>query len=531
MGRPNERGSIAVMTGALALVLVTVSAFAVDLGMQRVVRRDLQALADVVALDLARVLDGRARHEYDVSALDQAVAESTDRNDDGVLGDPPTVTHELGTLDASGAFAPSAPADVPTAVRVTAVGAVDFAFVSGRGGAARSAVAQARSGACFKLGSYAARLDAGASVLGPMLADVDASIAFSGADYQALATSYVELGRLLTAEVGAVRFSEVLGASITLADYVGAIVHALEAEAADEQAEDPGDAASLALLSALSAQVDGLTLGVGEVLALATGGASGLSASLNVLDLVVAGVVAAAPDAGFSLPAAVDLGPMSGVDVALNLIQPLQVGCGGAGAARARSAAATLEVSGTAAELPLGAVCMPVLLGCVNRSVTASVTLSGTLAVARATGQLTDVSCGPDSITAAVGDALLNVDLELDVGLKVGGIPVPGGVRATLTGTRSTVGEATVDLSSGDYGTPGVVGGGDSGLPELDTETYPALVEAPLDPLVDDLVNSLVADLDSELLTPVLAALGADLSGADVYAVPTPQCGVPRLVG
>ena len=47
------------MVAIMLTVLMGASAFAVDIGMQRVARRDMQALADAVALDVARLLDGR----------------------------------------------------------------------------------------------------------------------------------------------------------------------------------------------------------------------------------------------------------------------------------------------------------------------------------------------------------------------------------------------------------------------------------------------------------------------------------------
>ena len=57
--RRDERGAIIPMVAMLLVVLIPSTAIAVDLGMQRVVRRDMQALADVVALDLVRLVDGR----------------------------------------------------------------------------------------------------------------------------------------------------------------------------------------------------------------------------------------------------------------------------------------------------------------------------------------------------------------------------------------------------------------------------------------------------------------------------------------
>ena len=59
--RRDERGAVAVLTAALLTALVVMAAFVVDIGMQRVARRDMQALADVVALDLSRELDESQR--------------------------------------------------------------------------------------------------------------------------------------------------------------------------------------------------------------------------------------------------------------------------------------------------------------------------------------------------------------------------------------------------------------------------------------------------------------------------------------
>jgi len=91
------------MVAMLLVVLVPSSAMAVDLGMQRVVRRDMQTLADVVALDVVRLVDGRTasqiRSGYNGQpTLDIAVARSVARNDD-VLGDDPTVTATLVHID------------------------------------------------------------------------------------------------------------------------------------------------------------------------------------------------------------------------------------------------------------------------------------------------------------------------------------------------------------------------------------------------------------------------------------------------
>ena len=100
----DERGAIIPMVALLLVVLVPSSAMAVDLGMQRVVRRDMQTLADVIALDVVRLVDGRTASQIQAGynglpTLANALTRSVARNDDDVLGDPPTVTVKLAHID------------------------------------------------------------------------------------------------------------------------------------------------------------------------------------------------------------------------------------------------------------------------------------------------------------------------------------------------------------------------------------------------------------------------------------------------
>src|SRR3954470_12714160 len=153
--RRDERGAIIPMVAMLLVVLIPSSAMAVDLGMQRVVRRDMQTLADVVALDVVRLVDGRTASQIQggfngLPTMADALSRSVARNDDDVLGDAPTVTAMLihidtatGVIDtvSGGAIREVTGTEVPNAVEITAQGSVDFAFVGGRGPAARTAVA------------------------------------------------------------------------------------------------------------------------------------------------------------------------------------------------------------------------------------------------------------------------------------------------------------------------------------------------------------------------------------------------------
>jgi Flp pilus assembly protein TadG len=57
--RKDENGAVALTVALVVTLLLAVASFALDLGLARVGVRDMQAVADVVALDMARQIDGR----------------------------------------------------------------------------------------------------------------------------------------------------------------------------------------------------------------------------------------------------------------------------------------------------------------------------------------------------------------------------------------------------------------------------------------------------------------------------------------
>jgi Flp pilus assembly protein TadG len=121
--RKDEQGAVAVFVAIVLTLLMVASAFAVDLGMQRAARADMQAVADAVAIDLARELDGRTATQ--LGTLQAAANASRDRNKSTTLGSVPVVTPELGVVNrATGVFTPVSGGTVPNAVRVTATTSV-----------------------------------------------------------------------------------------------------------------------------------------------------------------------------------------------------------------------------------------------------------------------------------------------------------------------------------------------------------------------------------------------------------------------
>ncbi len=164
-----DRGAITLLTVLIVSVLFAAAAIVVDIGMQRVTRRDLQALADVVALDLAREITG-GRTQADLAPAGDftnpasAVSRSVARNDD-VLGIDLDVDVDWGSWDGT---VWNTATDPPSAVQVTARAETDYALTSGTGSAVRRAYAVASNSACYRLGTFVAAVKSGDStVLGP----------------------------------------------------------------------------------------------------------------------------------------------------------------------------------------------------------------------------------------------------------------------------------------------------------------------------------------------------------------------------
>ena len=71
--RRDERGAVVPMVAIMLTVLMISAAFAVDLGKQRVVRQDMQALADVVAaLTREGVIEGAPTSKKAMRAIQTA---------------------------------------------------------------------------------------------------------------------------------------------------------------------------------------------------------------------------------------------------------------------------------------------------------------------------------------------------------------------------------------------------------------------------------------------------------------------------
>lgn len=567
MVRRDERGAVAAFVAIVVVMLIPLTALAVDLGMQRVVRRDMQALADVVALDLARQLDGRTQAqlatEIDPTSSTSALSLSVARNNTA-LGDTPTVTATLGSWDGT-TF--NTVTDPPTAVKVVATGSVDFAFATGSGGATRTAIGSTIKKACYSIGSYSARFRSGDSALIATLVDpmnellrpqanLDA-VAYTGLanatvslDELALAGNLGSTDQLLT---GTVTSRSLINMALTVLK-AGSPVNTVAVDALDQLLKGQASLDTPVLLT--------------DIVNVSPTDTAALQTELSVLDLVAGAILVADGETGFQLGNG-NLGTkIAGVaslsTAQLKVIQKPQIACGpfGSTAARAESS----QITGAAEakfELPT------INLGGGDIVQTEPATVLLNVALGNATGQLaaepvcdSGTLADPDDLQVAVQSGIATFSLTTTLGFKTTiDVATLGKVEVTWNQTASA-GQPMPDTSTvanllipPNDTTPVSTGGGDAGLGGVTVATTAtditatvkltgasvpvATVEPLIQPFVtalashatvDGRLDTLAASIDS-YLAPLLTLFGLNISGADVLAIGRPVCGAPVLRG
>ncbi len=532
--RRDERGAVLVLMAVLSVVLFTIGAFAVDIGMQRVARRDMQALADLVSLDLARQLDGRTAGEIvDLQAL---ADRSRNRNAGAVGNAPPTVTPVLGEIAPDGTFSPVASGVVPTAVRVLASTAVDFSIAPGSGAATRSAVATSTSTACFSVGSYAARTGPGNHQLLSLI-----NVAFDSpvdvVSYQGLSKAHVSLAEL-AAELS-VASPENLASLSTLkvSDFYLALARVLTRQ---------GDTAQAELLNRnFSRTVNSLLVfDLENVLSVGQGGGSALDANLNVLDLVTGAALAATGDNGATVPVLMTNVPgFVTTSASVKVVEAPRIGCGPVGT-QAKTSQVGVSLTGRSS---------PPLKTASYHLTATQVDLTLDLDVASATAELAAIRCAPESLDITTVSGLVTPNLTATVVISAfqtnPGGPISFTVRVPVSMTApraTTAGSAQVNmppyetavssspkgsLLSGGMPVP-VIGPAEATLTLLGVP-YPLSVSAQKEftDAVAGYVNAtLLPNLDATIAPAVRDVLGMDIAGVDLFGMARPNCTSPALV-
>lgn len=529
--RRDERGAVAIVVALVTcFVLIPIAAFAVDIGVQRVARRDMQSVADVVALDLARQLDGRTYGDLKGSV--QTMADKSLARNPSV---PPgtEVGAVLGTLDEA-AFDPADPtayftpvtldAEVPTAVMVTARSAVRFSINAGTGGAVRTSIARSVPSACFKLGSFALALDSGNSALLNSL--IGHALNVGILSYNGLATANVSMFGLAT-QLGAGTPQQLADTTVSLNDLYLAGATVLDNEG--------GDVAAVSLMNQLATADFGPLppIRLGDLFALDSGDTAALGTSVNLLDLVAGSAFIANGSNALAIPnVTAGIPGIASVSSSLTLIQAPERGCGRPGVASVSTSQVDLALAVTLSDVNI--------LG-----LAASSKVVMHLELAPADGLLTGVTCGsPEGIDVDVSSALTRVSLTLPIDLKLLGLTlvhVDGGVSTSDPGTTASV---QIRIPPDSYDTPVRTGSG-TVLPQLQLSdlsatvlgvlplglTVSSILSAVISDIVTPIVNPLIANINTQLIGPLSDLLGITIGGADVFAVPSPVCDAVALAG
>lgn len=572
----DQRGAVTLVVVFLMTVMLIGSAFVVDLGLQRVARSDMQAVADLIALDLARELDGRTVSQLE-PVMDAAMARSLARNADSIGADA-DLDYRLGRMR-QGDFEELG-SGTPSAVRVVANTEVAFAFAAftgtDSGAAGRTAVAESSSTTCFRLGSFVAAIRAeDSTVLAPLNDLLGAKLDLVA--YKGLVDANLRLDQLTATSVFGSP-EELLSGEVQYADVLTAMIEALSRE--------PGGntVAVQALTKILNSTTTG-TVGairLADVLHVAPTDAAALGVELDVLDLVGSARLA---DGQYFLGVPNIQGQVPGVGFqftgALYLISAAELACGAPNSAQA--VADTSQLDGT---VGITFTNMPSLnISGLGTLQTAKGTGSLQVVAGSGTGQVVSppaVHCGrntagdPSTFRVDVSTGLASYRLETNVSV-MGDVQVKtlqdlglGSLLTSLLGilglnTKVTI-EVDVRLSIGTASSGGT-GHADLKIPPNDTTPIstgspmvldPATVvptvlgvkiggkaanlsavTALTSPIVSALVTSgkgffeksltpLINNINQDFIGPVARMIGLRLAGADVYGVQA-TCARPRL--
>jgi uncharacterized membrane protein len=516
------------MLTAIALpMLLVMTAFSVDLGMQRSLRRTMQARADVIALDMSRYLDGSGSEALRVASA-PAIGKIKSATDNKI--DPLKVTVVWGYLDATGKFQPG-PVTPATAVQVTTTGTIDRFFQLGEGHATRTAVATSDGIAGFEIGTKLASVSLQqAAALNGLFNDAlnipNANLNLSALTYAGVIGSTVDLGDL-SAALGFASPTELAGANVNARQFYLAAANVLQQN---------GYTAAAGVFNQIALKTDqSLMLPVGNLMAVDVGGEdAALAAGVDAFDLLEGSAYAINGTNAISIPN-FNLGipGLASTTLALHVTEAPRFVFGRVGAFR-KTSQAKIELTPTISLNLLG-------LGIVGLTGTIPLTVS----VAGAKGTLNAITCGASkSITVGVDPQPVGVVTGLHLALKtlilnVATVDVPLSYVANGHTESEGFGYTSQFLPPVGTGTLretaptslGLAGGLNVGTAQVNLLGLPLGVS--LGTLTTALNNTLapvLTQLDALVMGPLADALGLTLGGADLGALDM-ICGAPTLRG
>jgi len=527
----DERGAIFPMTVILMGVILLIASLVIDVGGDRLVRRDMQSMADVVALDVVRQLDGRTAGAYagydstgpSTTLLATAKNESLARQASH-LANPDTVGVRLAVADRkSGAFVRWAAAgDVPNALRVWTTGSSAFRFLPTtprRTALQRSALAfMGDPVACISAGATLADVDP-QGPLDTLLGKLVGVDRLTVLDPYALASLDLEIPMAdLAAKLGVGSVDEIATASVTAHDFVFAISEILPHK---------GNSSSEAVLDAIiNGLPDNVNLNIGDFLKLDTGDQSAADLSINTFTLVEGTIMAANKNRFIDINLVGSIPGLSHVTVQAKVVEPPQVACGPIGTT-ARSAQVQVKLVGDVTALGglvASADVDPVFITAADGS-----------------GTITNIQCVGDTRTLAVSattsvgtfgarvlaDLLLHLTpLEIaapDPAVKPNGAAIGTTSSQTLNFTFPTTDIPAGQSAGTSFGNLGL-----SSATPIKVNVSGLPVSNVLDAIVKPLLN-IIDPLVSNVLRPILTDMGISIGTVRIQPTSRPSCNNPRL--
>jgi uncharacterized membrane protein len=529
--RHRERGATVPIVALLLPVLILMVAFAVDLGIQRSNRRTMQARADIVALDMVRLTDGRteaailADPDY-LTLLNGSAA----RNEVPVSA----LTVDYGTWDGT-TFTPTGPTDVPGAVQVVARQEQDYFFQPGSGTVVRTAVATVNEIAGFQIGSRLLAIDSSqAALLNSLFSQtIGGSLNLSAVSYQGLLGANISLAQLAT-QLGFGSPDELADASVSANDFYLAAAQVMQ---------NQGNTAAATALQAIAAQTTTHTmLPMGSLMTVEQGGEeAAANASVDLFSLITGSIFAIDGTSTLSIPGLTTAVPGASSTITLNVTERPRIKFGRVGASVTTNQA-SIGIDTTLSNFGIN------VAGLTAVTVSGHIPLSVT--VAGGTGTLTNIDCqrpgidvglssNPLSITAGVDLTISARVLFVSVPVARANIAFTSPIAVTGTSSGATflyTSEFLPSIGTGvmkpahttSFSLPGPLT-----LVSGSSVTALGVIPVPL-PALTTVLNSSIINPISTALTGVIAnqlnsLLGLNIGGADIGALDM-KCNGARLV-
>lgn len=559
-GPGRQRGAIGLF-GILTLLLALLfTALAVDTGRLWFQRRQLQAIADIAALEAARRLDC-GRNPGDITAIAQAAMKRNISPDDKKTSLARVEVGGLTTANGLRQFQLNGNNDV---VHVVATRPVPASLVLGGffgQDMLMSAEATARGEpphATFSAGSFLLRLNTNsqdATLINGLLGGLlGSSLSLDAVSYKGLASTDVNLADLVRAQGTVGSVEGLLDANMSVADVVNLTASALQQQGAAQ--------ATLDVLQQLhaAALVNQATVRLGDVLDVKVPASDAAGkVGINVFDLVNTTIMVANHQHAVTLPLSIQAGQLLQVNSRIEIIEPPQIAVGPPGqdagghwCAQARTAQVraiatahsniTLLATGIVLDLGLSATVAP---GEAHlESLTAKA--GATQAVIGATPGIATLnltgSSGTGNATATA--MVLGIAIPINIGLNLpiqpagasqlaynvatptaGHLPVTQTIASPVGGSlanalSNTPNAITLDPDLSNLGLLGFLLQG----------IARGIINGLLGPLINTVLAPLLSGIGTQLLDPLLKLLGIQLGGLDVTIEDIKYTGGAQLV-